>query len=128
MKTVDGKFRPDNQTSRAWRIFYFIIERILRRPYESMSGNGLCPVYLEAWISREREGAPQYYCRTFRHSAPWLRSFPASHLHRVRSSECGNCWTLVIVLPKSKPWGFVQDGVWIPFKQYVFGGKSRKSC
>jgi len=65
---------------------------------------------------------------TTRYSAPWIRSFPAEHLHRVRASECGNCWTLVIVLRKSRPWGFVQGGKWIGFKDYVFGGKSRKSC
>lgn len=66
--------------------------------------------------------------RTRRFRAPWIRSFPAHHLHRVRASQCGNTWTLVIVLPKSREWGFVQDGKWIPFREYVFGGKSRKNC
>lgn len=65
---------------------------------------------------------------TTKHVAPWVRTFPAEHLHLVRAAECGDCWTLVIVLPKSRKWGFVRDGVWIPFKDYVFGGKARKSC
>jgi hypothetical protein len=65
---------------------------------------------------------------TRKYSAPWCRTFPANHLHRVRASECGNVWTLVIVLRKSRPWGFVREGKWIPFKDYVFGGKARKSC
>lgn len=65
---------------------------------------------------------------THRFQALWLRSFPAAHVHRVRASECGNTWTLVLVLPKSRAWGFIRDGEWIPFRQYVFGGKARKSC
>lgn len=65
---------------------------------------------------------------TKKYQAPWFRSFPAEHTHRVRASECGNTWTLVLVLPKSREWGFVRDGKWIPFREYVFGGKSRKAC
>lgn len=98
MKIIDSNFAPAGK-----RWFRRLLDRLFF--YETMSGNGTCPVYLERF-----------------------RSFPAEHLHRVRASPCGNCWTLVIVLRKSRPWGFVQDGRWIPFKQYVFGGKSRKSC
>ncbi|GEM_PF-1983048 len=65
---------------------------------------------------------------TTRYDAPWVRSFPAEHLHRVRAAECGDCWTLVIVLRKTRRWGFVKDGVWVAFKDYVFGGQSRKAC
>lgn len=146
-----------------------------------MSGNGVCPVYLERWTMGEAFGCGVYLhhflgddwavdphdhprrfisiglkgwyyediyepawlegqCAeygvpgpvcvpiTVKYSAPWIRSFPAEHLHRVRASECGNCWTLVIVLRKSRPWGFVQNGKWIGFKNYVFGGLYRKSC
>lgn len=135
--------------------------------YETMSGNGQCPIYLERWTLFLRFGIgvylhhflgddwsidphdhPRrfisvglfgwYYEDTFhkdgahlatrKYRAPWLRSFPAEHLHRIRAAECGNTWTLVIVLKKSRAWGFVQDGKWVPFRDYVFGGKSRKSC
>jgi hypothetical protein len=135
--------------------------------YETMSGNGACPVYLERWTLLRLFGWAVYLhhflgddwaldphdhprrfisiglkgwyfedvfdgagnlLRTERYSAPWLRSFPASHVHRVRAVECGNTWTLVIVLAKSHAWGFVQNGKWVPFREYVFGGKSRKSC
>lgn len=65
---------------------------------------------------------------TIRFQAPWFRSFPATHIHRVRAKECGDVWTLVIVLRKSRGWGFIQEGRWIPFREYVFGGKSRKAC
>lgn len=136
--------------------------------FETMSGNGACPVYLERWTMLDLFGCAVYlhhflgddwaidphdHPRRFisiglkgwywedvfdstdglrmaveRFDAPWIRTFPAEHLHRVRASECGNCWTLVIVLRKSRGWGFMQDGVWQPFKKYVFGGISRKSC
>lgn len=66
--------------------------------------------------------------KTIRFQAPWIRSFPAHHLHRVRAQECGDTWTLVIVLKKQRGWGFVRDGIWVPFRDYVFGGKSRKAC
>lgn len=148
--------------------------------YESMSGAGQCPVYLERWtiggwffnlfgwavylhhflgddwaidphdhprrfisiglrgwywedVFLKKEGpAPftlGYHFDTQKHTAPWIRSFPADHLHRIRASEAGGrTWTLCIVLGKSRGWGFVRDGVWMPFKKYVFGGKARKSC
>lgn len=136
-------------------------------PFETMDGNGQCPIYLERWTLGQAFGYgvylhhflgddwaidPHDHPRRFisiglkgwyyedvfkaegtlkstkRFKAPWIRSFPASHLHRVRAVECGNVWTLVIVLRKSRYWGFVRDGVWLPFKDYVFGGKSSKSC
>lgn len=135
--------------------------------YETMSGNGACPVYLRRWTLALGFGCgiylhhflgddwaldPHDHPRRFisiglrgwywedvfngggvlesstKYTAPWFRSFPAKHLHRIRAEESANAWTLVIVLPKSRPWGFVRDGVWMPFRDYVFGGKYRKSC
>lgn len=56
--------------------------------------------------------------RLFR--APWVRSFPAEHRHRIRLPEgCRSCWTLVIVGSATRPWGFWHLGEWIPWKQYV---------
>lgn len=144
-------------------------------PYETMSGAGQCPVYLERWTiiqafkcgiylhhflgddwGLDPHDHPRRFIsiglkgwywedvyhkhvnyttdeawtekETVKHSAPWVRTFPADHLHRIRAAECGDTWTLVIVLPKSREWGFLQDGEWIPFREYVFGGKSRKNC
>lgn len=167
-KTVDGVVRPAGvKMTRLRRL----CERLFF--YETMSGNGRCPVYLERWTLAEAFGCGLYlhhflgddwasdphdhprrfvslglkgwywedvYQRpdpcvhrtvlasTKKYTAPWLRSFPAAHLHRVRASECGDCWTLVLVLWKCRPWGFVRDGIWTPFKEYVFGGQARKSC
>lgn len=162
MKIIDSNLPPPIEAPS-------LLRRILNRfcHYETMSGNGVCPVYLERWTMLEAFGCglylhhflgddwaidPHDHPRRFvsiglkgwyfedvfdpagrlvsstRYNAPWARSFPAEHLHRVRAKECGDCWTLVIVLRKSRKWGFVQDGLWIPFKDYVFGGKFRKQC
>ncbi len=162
MKIIDSNLPPPIKKPS-------ILRRLLNRfcHYETMSGNGACPVYLERWTIAELFGCGLYLhhfigddwaldphdhprrfisiglrgfyyedvfdskgtlTSTTRYSAPWFRSFPAEHLHRVRAEQCGNCWTLVIVLRKSRAWGFVRDGIWVPFRNYVFGGKSRKSC
>lgn len=162
MKIIDSNLPPEIKKPSPLR-------RLLNRfcHYETMSGNGACPVYLERWTIGEAFGCGVYlhhflgddwakdphdhprrfisiglrgwydedifapngiFYRTERFHAPWIRSFPAEHLHRVRAAECGDTWTLVIVLRKSRPWGFVQNGIWIPFKSYVFGGKYRKDC
>lgn len=56
--------------------------------------------------------------RTYR--APWLRSFPATHIHRL-SVPSKNCWTLVIVLKSVREWGFWHEGVFIHWRDYVRG-------
>ncbi len=55
--------------------------------------------------------------RDFR--APWIRSFPADHTHRLSLIDGRPCLTLVIVLSASRPWGFWHRGEWIPWRQYV---------
>lgn len=58
-----------------------------------------------------------------RYVAPWIRTFPASHLHRL-SVPSKNCWTLVIVLQTVREWGFVHEGRWIHWRNYVDGPDS----
>jgi hypothetical protein len=61
--------------------------------------------------------------------APWVRSFPAEHIHRI-SVPSKSCWTLVAVLKSVRPWGFWNEGRFIPWREYV-GGKLadlRKAC
>lgn len=64
--------------------------------------------------------------------APWVRSFPASHVHRLRLIDRKECWTLVIVLRATRPWGFWHMGEWIHWRKYVSerGGPAdlMKSC
>lgn len=66
--------------------------------------------------------------RTYR--APWIRTFPAEHIHRIRLPADGSCWTLVAVLWTQRKWGFWNSGNWIPFRQYVDSdtAEDRKAC
>lgn len=55
--------------------------------------------------------------RVFR--APWIRSFSAEHRHRLHLIDSKPCWTLVIVLRLSRPWGFWPSGRFVPWRKYV---------
>jgi hypothetical protein len=62
-------------------------------------------------------------------NAPWVRSFPAEHIHRLKMFRSGGtngtpeiihgCWTLVIVCKPTRSWGFWHLGSFIPWKEYV---------
>lgn len=74
-------------------------------------------------------GAGQPRTRTF--TAPWIRSFPAEHIHRLRMvrgwlGEIEECWTLVITLKAVRPWGFWHLGEFIPWRKYVDGPAADK--
>lgn len=58
--------------------------------------------------------------RRFR--SPWIRSFPATHIHRVVCDR--SCWTLVIVLRPVRDWGFWHGGRFIGWRSYVNGADS----
>lgn len=54
--------------------------------------------------------------------APWVRSFPAVHRHRI--SLCDDrkpCWTLVFVGKTEREWGFWHNANFIPWLDYVRG-------
>jgi hypothetical protein len=62
--------------------------------------------------------------------APWIRTFAAEHIHRLRLHG-KTCWTLVIVLkPSTREWGFWHAGNFIPWKRYVTSetATEMKSC
>ena len=71
---------------------------------------------------------PQPIVRSREYRAPWIRTFPAEHIHRIRAAYSGGAWTLVWVGIGSRPWGFWRDGLWIHWKEYVFGKDARSSC
>lgn len=50
--------------------------------------------------------------------APWIRSFPATHIHRI-CVPSKSCWTLVFVLKATRPWGFWHLGKFIGWRAYV---------
>ena len=57
--------------------------------------------------------------------APWIRTFPAEHVHRLRLlGDRKPCWTLVVVLCHVREWGFHHEGTFIPWREYVKGGSS----
>lgn len=66
--------------------------------------------------------------RTFR--APWVRTFPAAHIHRIELIQAQPCWTAVIVLKPVRPWGFWHNHEWIPWRAYVGSDTATrmKSC
>jgi len=59
--------------------------------------------------------------------APWIRSFPPSHAHRILT-DGGTAWTLVITLKSVRAWGFLTEAGWIPWRTYVNGDRARKNC
>ena len=38
------------------------------------------------------------------YTAPWMRTFPAAHVHRIRMAPGGSAWTLVLVLWTQRQW------------------------
>lgn len=67
-----------------------------------------------------------------RYRAPWIRSFPPIHQHRL-TTPWGTCWTIVIVLRAEREWGFYPDGQFVQWEDYVRGSQShvadrRKNC
>lgn len=73
--------------------------------------------------------APSLVSHRFR--APWVRSFPATHIHRITGPTPERpCWTLVIVLRTVRAWGFWSFGRFIPWRTYVDStlADERKAC
>lgn len=46
-----------------------------------------------------------------------VRFRPAEHTHRTRVGPRG-CWTLVLMGPKRREWGFWKDGIWWPWREH----------
>lgn len=53
------------------------------------------------------------------YTAPWIRTFPATHVHRLRLINDEPCWTLVLVFRPVREWGFWSEQTWIHWKRYV---------
>jgi hypothetical protein len=75
------------------------------------------------------EETPDGRARIYR--APWIRSFPPEHIHRICTPQ-KSCWTLVIVGKPKRDWGFWHGGTWIQWRQYIRGiggiADKMKSC
>jgi len=68
-------------------------------------------------------------CYSRYYVAPWIRTFPANHIHRLRIPY-KNTWTLIIVLKTEREWGFWHKGIWIHWRKYVdsYLADQEKSC
>lgn len=73
---------------------------------------------LWGWYYEFTPGGNDGYNQRRKYQAPWIRTFPADHRHRL-SVPSKNCWTLVIVLKPIREWGFWHDDVFIPWRAYV---------
>jgi len=63
------------------------------------------------------------------YSAPWFRTFPPEHIHRVRLIDDKPAWTLVAVGRPKRDWGFWHKGIWVPWEHYVNEmGHENRSC
>jgi len=60
-----------------------------------------------------------------KYRAPWIRTFPAEHIHRLMVPS-KNTWTLVIVLKPVREWGFWHEGRFIGWREYVEGKTADK--
>lgn len=62
----------------------------------------------------------QIKTRITRYNAPWIRTFAATHIHRL-TVPSKNCWTLVAVLKPVREWGFWHLGKFMHWRDYVNG-------
>lgn len=77
-------------------------------------------VGLWGWYLEETPTGNYQVSRVKKYRAPWIRTFPATHIHRI-TVPSKNCWTLVAVLKPVRDWGFWHVGRFIPWKRYVEG-------
>lgn len=80
----------------------------------------------DEWTPQPTEPKSQWQLNDRRRfKAPWIRSFPAEHIHRI-TLPAGPCLTLVWVGKPEREWGFwyhESDGrkSWIQWERYVRG-------
>jgi hypothetical protein len=63
--------------------------------------------------------------------APWIRTFPATHVHRLSGPTPEHpCWTLVIVGRPVRDWGFWSSGRWTLWTKYLASpnASANKAC
>ena len=86
---------------------------------------GLWGSYIEETPVRFAGTDTQYaYTQQRTYRAPWIRSFPAEHIHRLIQPPGGTCWTLVFTGRETQAWGFyLPDGTWIEWMRYMRGGR-----
>lgn len=51
--------------------------------------------------------------------APWIRTFPANYIHRIHIHPQEKAWTIVVIFPVVREWGFWVSGVWTHWSKYM---------
>jgi hypothetical protein len=64
-----------------------------------------------------QKGGERLYDREWR--APWIRKFPATHLHRTTSVGPKGAYTICLTSPWRQHWGFFIDGHMVSWRDYV---------
>jgi hypothetical protein len=59
--------------------------------------------------------------------APWLRTFPATHIHRTSSVGPRGAYTVCIVSRWKQNWGFLLNGKLMPWRDYVRHYRSQRA-
>lgn len=134
-----------------------ILNRLFGNP-EEVNGNDRCETYLYRWIVKRTKYGSVYihhfvgddwaidlhdhpkdnlsfgiygsYIDTsdrgsITYNAPFIRFFQAEYRHRISAK---NCWTILIVGPPVRKWGFWKDGIWVLWKDYVSDRTNKSSC
>lgn len=77
------------------------------------------------YFEHREDGTIKHY------KAPWIRSFPAEHKHRLTGPTKENpCWTVVITGKPTRSWGFWVNGLFVNWRKYVDVNNyiAHKSC
>jgi hypothetical protein len=83
---------------------------------------GLKGSYVETVYDQNGE---KLYDREWR--APWVRSFPATHIHRMSSVGPKGAWTLCIASNWRQNWGFMVNGRLVSWRDYVKEYRSQRT-
>ena len=81
---------------------------------------GICGSYDEEVFEPEH--------RWVHHRAPWFRSFPPSHRHRICLIDGEPAWTIVKVGPEIRTWGFYTPTGWVDWRAYKPGEDLRRDA
>lgn len=57
------------------------------------------------------------------YQAPWVRTFPANYIHRIKLYPGEEAWTVVIIFTAKREWGFWKAGAWIHWREYFAQNK-----
>lgn len=76
---------------------------------------------LRGGYSQER--ADDYFGEDkYNEKVEWFNRIPHNSFHRISWLYRVPTWTLVFTGPKRSSWGFLVDGEWVPYRDYIASG------